>query len=756
MESLIKLFTTYSGKNPSECNKVAGGGSNRKYYRLVDELGQTIIGVVGTSFEENSAFIYLSHHFASKGLSVPKILAVSPDGLSYLQTDLGSTSLYDVLKNGRESSEGYSAEDISLLENVISILPGIQVCGASGLDFTQCYPQEAMNVQNVMFDLNYFKYCFLKTTSLDFNETKLEECFVQMAEELGNTHYKYFMYRDFQARNIMLDHKGNPYFIDYQGGRRGPLQYDLVSFLWQASSHFNNDIRTHLIDKYITSLKKYLDIDEVVFRNSIPQWVLFRIIQVLGAYGFRGRYERKKYFLDSIPAAIQNLREILADSNACPYPYLKDILQNLINLPEFNDAAKDSLTPTTSYFEGKGQLKVRIFSFSYKKGIPADTSGNGGGYVFDCRSTHNPGRYEPYKKQTGLDQSVIDFLEKDGEIVTFLNSVYKLADTHIERYMKRGFTSLMFCFGCTGGQHRSVYSAQHLAEHINDTYGIEVSVIHREQGINFILPARRKAMVFAAGLGTRLKPITDKMPKALVGVAGKPLLEHVLRKLVFAGFNDIVINVHHFSNILQSWIETYKNTDFIKNNKIKISISDESTELLETGGGINHASSQLSSCNPEQKFLVHNVDILSNVDLQAFWSCSEKSADAVLLVSRRKTTRYLVFDKEMRLVGWTNIQTGEIKSPYRDVHEDLLKRAPDSLDTANFHLRAFAGIHHIKVKLLNFMEDWPAKFSIIDFYLSICNKADIYGYNQDNLTIVDVGKFDSLAEADNFVTKNEE
>lgn len=757
MDSLIKLYISYTGSKPSLCEKIAGGGSNREYYRITDNTGHTVIGAVGTSYEENDTFIYLANHFAKIGLPVPQILAVSDDRMVYLQSDLGSTTLYDILKNGRENPEGYSTNDVVLLEQAIRLLPQIQVCGAKGLDFKRCYPQEAMNEQNVMFDLNYFKYCFLKTTGLDFNEAKLEESFVELAHNLGKESKPYFLYRDFQARNLMLDKNGTLHFIDFQGGRRGPLQYDLVSFLWQASSHFNAELKQHLIDEYIIALKEYEDIDECVFRKSISQWVLFRTLQVLGAYGFRGRYEQKKYFLDSIPAAINNLREVLAEENSCPYPYLYDVLKKLVSLPEFTHKEETKkLTPTTSVHDNKGQLKVKVFSFSYKKGLPEDTSGNGGGYIFDCRATHNPGRYEPYKKLTGLDQPVIDFLEKDGEIISFLNYVYKLADTHVERYMERGFTSLMFSFGCTGGQHRSVYSAQHLAEHINEKYGIEVSIVHREQGIKKIMPIRRKAMIFAAGLGTRLKPLTDTKPKALVEIEGKPLIEHVLYKLVSADFNDIVVNVHHFADMIEEWGKIIVNKPYYKDKNISITFSDERSELLETGGGILHASSLLLNKNPEQKFLIHNVDILSNVRLEEFWKYSNDSSDAVLVVSKRKTARYLVFDDDMRLVGWTNIETGEVKSPFNEVHETLSKFKGNELDIDKYHLRAFAGIHYMKANLIDLMSSWSSKFSIIDFYLKNCELHEIKGYTQDSLELIDVGKMHSLKEANNFLHKLQE
>ena len=751
MERLVQLYNSLTGQSSCKCERIAGGGSNRSYYRLSSQDGvATMIGAIGTSLEENNAFIALSKHFASLSLPVPTIYAVSDDGLAYLQSDLGSTSLYDALKEGRESVTGYQAKDITLLEKTIRLLSQIQVVGGESLDYSVCYPQESMDEQNVLFDLNYFKYCFLQTTEVDFNEMKLEQCFKSMANHLSNESSNYFMYRDFQARNVMLTDDGEPQFIDYQGGRRGPLQYDLVSFLWQASSHFDASLREHLIDVYLESLQEYIPVDVVKFKASIAQWVLFRTLQVLGAYGFRGRFERKKYFLDSIPLAIENLREILKSEDSCPYPYLYKVLCQLVDSPEFN--TNKTASPSISQYDGKGELKVRIFSFSYKKGIPADNSGNGGGYVFDCRSTHNPGRYEPYKKLTGLDTPVIEFLENDGEILVFLDSIYKLAEAHVERYMQRGFTSLMFCFGCTGGQHRSVYSAQHLAEHLNQKYGIEVDITHREQGIHTILPARRKAMIFAAGMGTRLKPLTDHMPKALVEISGKPLIEHVLRKLVFAGFNDITINVHHFADMIEQWTQNFHKINEFSEVDIKLNISDERHELLETGGAIAHARNLLTEANPSKKVLIHNVDILSNVNLSEFNKFFDNtSADACLLVSARKTARYFVFNDDMRLVGWTNISTGEIKSPYDEVHKSFARRPQDALDVDNLHLRAFSGIHLINTDIINSMSSWPKKFSITDFYLNACKDIVITGYEQADLKLMDVGKHNTIQEAEQFI-----
>ncbi|MBP5393720.1 MAG: phosphotransferase [Bacteroidaceae bacterium] len=750
MEELKKLYKEATGLDVSEVENIPGAGSNRQYYRLKGNDGSTLIGAIGTSRDENHAFCYLAKHFTKAGLPVPQIIAESKDGLRYLQSDLGNLSLFDALKGGREAGGRYNAHERELLRRTIAALPAMQILGAHDLDFRQCYPQEALDETNVLFDLNYFKYCFLKATGLDFHELKLEASFQLMARDIVNIPGGAFMYRDFQARNVMLDAKGNPYFIDFQGGRKGPVQYDVASFLWQASARYPKALRGELIKVYLQSLKLYQEVREKKFRQGLQLCVLFRLLQVLGAYGFRGYFERKKHFLESIPPAMENLRDLL-NEGGCPYPYLNEVLTALVSMPQFQPEPKESTMradglkttelnpytahpldgpPTFSRYDAQGPLVVRVFSFSYRKGIPEDTSGNGGGYVFDCRSTHNPGRYEPYKKLTGLDEPVIRFLEDDGEILTFLESVYKLADAHVRRYLQRGFTNLMFCFGCTGGQHRSVYSAQHLAEHIHKKFGVEVHICHREQGIEQVLTPGR-AMIFAAGLGTRLKPLTDSMPKALVPVGGKPLLEYQLEKLRAAGFTDVVINVHHFADMIEEWCQQHP-------MRLRILFSDEREKLLETGGGIKHAASLLRDA--QDGFLIHNVDILSNVDLSAFKEAGKGRA-ATLLVSERETQRYLLFDDDMRLVGWTNIATGEVRSPY------------ENLNPKHYHKYAFAGVHYMNPSLFQYFDEFPDVFSIIDFYLQVCKREPIYGYVQPDLRLMDVGKLDTLADAEAFVAR---
>ena len=468
MKQLIDLYREWSGAEPALCEQLPVAGSNRVYYRLTDAAGQSVIGVIGTSRDENHAFVYLCRHFTKRQLPVPHLLAVSQDELRYLESDLGTVSLFNAISGGREAGGRYTLKEQELLKRTIRELPNIQMRGARELDFSQCYPQPEFDTNSVLFDLNYFKYCFLKATELDFHELKLEADFRLLAKDLTSEPCDAFLYRDFQARNVMLvDEK--PYFIDFQGGRKGPYYYDLASFLWQASARYPHKLRRELVYEYYNELKNYTEVPTPHhFVNRLSLFVLFRTLQVLGAYGFRGYFERKQHFIKSIPPAMQNLRELLAEVNF-PYPYLVTVLKQLTELPQFRQldvtaSRADGFRTTEnnpykphpqdgpatfSKYDAQGPLVVRVYSFSYRKGIPEDESGNGGGYVFDCRSTHNPGRYEPYKQLTGLDEPVIRFLEDDGEILTFLSSVYKLADAHVRRYIQRGFTSLMFSFGCT-------------------------------------------------------------------------------------------------------------------------------------------------------------------------------------------------------------------------------------------------------------------------------------------------------------------
>lgn len=466
MKQLISLFAGVTGKTNPTVEALPSSGSNRRYYRLNSD-GLSLIGVRGESRDENRAFIKLARHFHERALNVPEVLAVSGDEMFYLQQDLGDTILFDCIKGGRLTGV-FSPDEKKWLHETIARLADFQVKGAEGLDFGVCYPLAEFDKRTIYWDLNYFKYSFLKTTGMDFREDLLENDFERLAGDLLQDETDTFLYRDFQSRNVMLV-DNVPYFIDFQGGRKGPVYYDVASFLWQAKANYPDDLREELIQTYIASLRKHMPVDEAHFQKQLRLFVLFRTLQVLGAYGFRGYFEKKPHFIQSVPFALDNLRSLLKEGFD-EYPYMKGMLKEMTELKQFADSQKRA-------------LEVRVFSFAYKKGIPNDTSGNGGGYVFDCRAINNPGKFERYNNVNGLDEPVIKFLEEDGEMVEFLDSIYPLVDRHVQRYIDRDFTDLMVSFGCTGGQHRSVYAAQHVAEHIHKKFGVKVSLVHREQNL---------------------------------------------------------------------------------------------------------------------------------------------------------------------------------------------------------------------------------------------------------------------------------
>lgn len=466
MERLKQLYKEYTGHEAEACSSLTPAGSPRRYYRL--SAGQhTAVGVVGTALGENEAFVAIAQQMRLKGLPVPEVYAVSADGMCYLQEDLGDTSLFDLIAEAHKRG-GYDEADMELLRQVMRLLPDVQWRTAEQFDFTHCYPSAELNRRGIQWDLHYFKYCFLKATGLEFEEEHLEDDFDRMSEVLLQECADTFMYRDFQSRNIMI-RDGKPWLIDFQGGRRGPAEYDLVSFLWQARARFTPEMRRELIEEYLQSARRYRSFDEEVFAQRLQYFVLFRTLQVLGAYGYRGYFEHKAHFVQSIPMAIDNLRALLAENDFADMPYLADLLRRMVALPMF--------APN----EEASELTVRITSFSYKKGIPEDASGNGGGFVFDCRAIHNPGRYDEYKQLTGMDEPVISFLDKEEAMQDFLEHVYGIVDYSVEKYRSRGFKHLMVSFGCTGGQHRSVYSAEHLAAHLREKFGVKVVLTHREQ-----------------------------------------------------------------------------------------------------------------------------------------------------------------------------------------------------------------------------------------------------------------------------------
>lgn len=468
MKQLEELFVQYKHSAPKSIEELPSSGSNRRYFRLTADDDSTIIGVMGTSEDENVAFVKIAEHFLRQGLPVPEVYGMFEDKKFYIQQDLGDNILFKMTEKGRTCGS-FNEEEREMLRKTMAKLPALQFLGAEGLDFNVCYPQPEFDERMISFDLNYFKYCFLKATGIEFSEIKLEDDFRRMSDILMRSTSATFLYRDFQSRNVMF-YNNEPYFIDFQGGRKGPIYYDVASFVWQAKANYSEELREELLKTYLDALRQYMPVDETYFRQQLRHFVLFRTLQVLGAYGFRGYFEKKPHFLQSVPYAMDNLRRLLREPFK-EYPYLSQILNELTQMRQFYE-----MTP-------ERKLQVKIYSFAYKKGIPNDMTGNGGGYVFDCRAINNPGKYEHYKHFTGLDKEVIKFLEDDGEVFKFLDNAYQLVDAHVQRFIERKFTNLMVSFGCTGGQHRSVYCAERLAEHLSKKFDIKIKIIHREQDI---------------------------------------------------------------------------------------------------------------------------------------------------------------------------------------------------------------------------------------------------------------------------------
>ena len=469
-ELLNLLFKTFPDSEVSNIMKIPPSASGRVYYRFLLKDGHTVIGTYGPDRDENKAFVSLSGHFTRSGLPVPRLLAVDESGLYYLQEDLGGDCLFDCIAKGRESGT-FSREEIKILESSIRILPHFQFRDFKDIDLSVCYPKPRFDRECILWDLNYFKYSFLKTLDIPFREDLLEKDFGVLADLiLSLTPEESFMLRDFQSRNILV-RDGRPFLIDYQGGRQGAHYYDVASFLFQARANISPEVREKLIDAYLEELSAYMTTTRGEFTRNLSWFVLLRTLQVLGAYGLRGLVQRKPHFLMSIIPAVSNLRDLLSVLDMSRMPVLRQALEEVTALSRFKEEDK---------VQG---LTVEIMSFGYKKGVPEDLSGNGGGFVFDCRSLNNPGRYSQFKSKTGRDDEVREFLLTQSLIQPFLEHVFYLVDQSVENYLERGFSHLQVLFGCTGGQHRSVYSAERLKEHLLEKYALNVRLCHREQGI---------------------------------------------------------------------------------------------------------------------------------------------------------------------------------------------------------------------------------------------------------------------------------
>jgi aminoglycoside/choline kinase family phosphotransferase len=469
MDVLKKLFERHFGTPATYVQPLQGqlGGSGRQIVRLSNDRASAI-GILYGVREENEAFLEFTKHFRSHKLPVPEIYAQDLHAGAYLEEDFGDMTLFEFLSKNRTGTN-VAPQVVDAYKKAVAILPRFQIEAGRDLNYGHCYPIGSFDRQSIAWDLNYFKYYFLRLAGIPFNEQALENDFDGLTEFLLSAKRDYFLYRDFQSRNIML-RDGQPFFLDYQGGRKGALQYDIASLLFDAKADLSPELRQALLDHYLENLKAFTDVSREAFMRHYYAYVYVRIMQALGAYGFRGFYERKAHFLQSVPYALKNLRWLLHNIKLpVALPTLMGTFTSML--------ASDKLL---SFASETGNLVVHIFSFSFHRGLPKDETGNGGGFIFDGRSLPNPGREERFKPLTGKDAPVIEYLNQQASVHQFLASVMSLVDASVDNYKERGFTNLMVSFGCTGGQHRSVYLAEQLAKHLRNKNGAEVLVRHLE------------------------------------------------------------------------------------------------------------------------------------------------------------------------------------------------------------------------------------------------------------------------------------
>jgi aminoglycoside/choline kinase family phosphotransferase len=469
MDVLSQLFEQYfnSAAEAVQPLQAGLGASGRRIIRLSNRQ-HSAIGILCPVREENVAFLEFSRHFRRHGLPVPRIFAESFNDSAYLEEDLGDTTLFQFLAKNRSGAD-IAPPVMEAYHKVVAILPRFQIEAGRDLNYGVCYPRASFDRQSIAWDLNYFKYYFLRLAGIPFHEQALEDDFNRLTEFLLSADRDYFLYRDFQSRNIML-RDGEPFFLDYQGGRKGALQYDIASLLFDAKADLPPAFRQQILDEYLEQLAKFIDLDRHGFLRYYYAYVFVRVMQAMGAYGFRGLYEGKPLFLQSMPYALKNVRWLLQN------------VELPIALPELMGAFKNMLTSgkLQGFAPETDRLTVRILSFSFHRGLPRDQTGHGGGFVFDARSLPNPGREERFKTITGKDAPVIEYLDRQESVRQFLANVTSLIDASVDNYQQRGFKSLSVSFGCTGGQHRSVYLAEHLAKHLRARSDVDLVVKHRE------------------------------------------------------------------------------------------------------------------------------------------------------------------------------------------------------------------------------------------------------------------------------------
>lgn len=476
-----KLFFNYKNIHASNIVKLPKSGGDRIYYRAFyneDDKINSVIATYSSNIKENKFFIYCTEHFKKKHLAVPVIYEVNDDYSIYLQEDLGAESLLSIL-----TKKGKTPELLNLYKKSLKALSEMQIEGAKDFEFKNCLVSEEFDEQQVLNDLNYFKYYFIDLLKIDYNKNALTSEFKKISSILGNSQYRYFMFRDFQARNIIVNN-GEVSFIDYQGGMKGPLAYDLASILWQAKAELPDEWKDELFNFYFECIKKVLpEINKEQFIESYNNFTFLRILQVLGAYGFRGLIEKKTHFLSSIAGGLSNLKSI--QNKILPDIEIPELRNIISKITEEKIIEKFSFQNSND----SGQLIVNINSFSFiERGYPEVNTGDGGGFVFDCRGILNPGRIDQYKQLTGRDKPVIEYLQTETKMDEWLTSVFAVVDVTVENYIERNFSNLIINFGCTGGRHRSVYAADSLSNHLKEKFGVKTIVKHLEQNFDEIKP----------------------------------------------------------------------------------------------------------------------------------------------------------------------------------------------------------------------------------------------------------------------------
>jgi aminoglycoside/choline kinase family phosphotransferase len=474
IQNTLFQLSSSIGHDVSDIKPIAESGSTRRYYRIITPE-KTLIGTYNANIEENEAFFYLTSHFGQMGLPVPKLLAINAGRDCYLQSDHGDLTLFHRVQQTLSVGH-YDDATIALFKQVLEQLVRFQTEGHHGLDYNKVYPVPCFDTAAIMDDLDYFKYYFVKPhAEIVFNEQRFKTECNRLAAFIGQAPNGFFMYRDFQSRNIMIDHD-KPYFIDYQGGRKGPLQYDVVSLLYQVKAQMPQSLRDELVEHYKKTLSQRLDLRELDFDRYYPYFVYLRLLQVLGAYGFRGLIQKKSHFIESIPYALKELKAWNETHPLDGYPELQHVIHQVVTqLNQYFSPLNSHLSPLT----------VTVNSFSFKKGYPNDFSGNGGGFVFDCRALPNPGREPQFKTKTGRDWEVAEYLNEKPQTHQFLEHVKGIVGQSIDNYLERHFSNLMVSFGCTGGQHRSVFFAQSIADWIRASYpNVIVKLNHIEQKIH--------------------------------------------------------------------------------------------------------------------------------------------------------------------------------------------------------------------------------------------------------------------------------